>query len=386
MANEARMRFAQLMQQMQQQQEEQRMRDQLSMNRGPGDMNSAKSMMGVVRRANGGPIPSLQELSNPNFQLSGTLQSTGSPFSGLPAVIPSYDNQKYAFGGMDKGTFDWTPQYVENGQQMQLGRGDPVVVKNPSVYYPGMPFPTPTPPQTPRWEDTFKPELPLPVMPKPPQELPPIPLPGGPIMPNPGMPEIRIPTTPNPGMPEIRIPTMMPNPGMPEIRIPTPVPNPTPTPTPIPTPTPTPTPTPVKPPEQTPPVRPPEQTPPVKPPEQTPPVKQPAQTPAPKPYVPPKPPEDPVAKLYKTVLGREPDAEGLAYWKKDLASGQTLKQVEANMRANPEATIVKLYRQILGRVPDDAGRAYWLDEMKRGVTSADDLERILREAKKSQKK
>ncbi len=43
-----------------------------------------------------------------------------------------------------------------------------------------------------------------------------------------------------------------------------------------------------------------------------------------------------LAKLYKELLGRAPDAAGLEYWKEQIASGLTLNQVEAFMKQGTE--------------------------------------------------
>ena len=93
------------------------------------------------------------------------------------------------------------------------------------------------------------------------------------------------------------------------------------------------------------------------------------------------PPADPLNDLYRNLLGRDIDEGGRSYWNQDLARGASINQVAANIALSPEATVTRLYRSILGRDPDEGGRAYWRDELTRGVTSAADLERILREAK-----
>lgn len=72
-----------------------------------------------------------------------------------------------------------------------------------------------------------------------------------------------------------------------------------------------------------------------------------------------------VTKLYKTLLGRDPDAEGLNYW---VNSGKSLNEIEQAFSATPEAQVVNSYRQQLGREPDASGLEYYLGLLKSGAT------------------
>jgi Domain of unknown function (DUF4214) len=60
--------------------------------------------------------------------------------------------------------------------------------------------------------------------------------------------------------------------------------------------------------------------------------------------------------LYKSVLGRDPDAAGLAYWKSRF--GDTVDPNEA-AQFKKEAGIDELYHQTLGRTADQPGMEYW---------------------------
>lgn len=94
-----------------------------------------------------------------------------------------------------------------------------------------------------------------------------------------------------------------------------------------------------------------------------------------------------VTGLYQTMLGRAPDAEGLAYWSQRLASGESLASVRAAMQASAEyvnsqggsaaapapsapsstASVVEgLYGSMLGRSSDAEGLAYWSDRLSSG--------------------
>ncbi len=101
---------------------------------------------------------------------------------------------------------------------------------------------------------------------------------------------------------------------------------------------------------------------------------------------------DYVTRLYQNVLGRAPDASGLAFFTGDLDSGkasraQTLvaisesaenKAVTAPVVAagiwSPSASaaeVARLYDTTLGRLPDQGGLAYWTNAIDRGATLLD---------------
>ena len=53
-------------------------------------------------------------------------------------------------------------------------------------------------------------------------------------------------------------------------------------------------------------------------------------------------PVDSISKLYESVLGRAPDAEGLAFWEKALVSGQSLKSIKTAFKESPEKKASKV--------------------------------------------
>jgi len=94
---------------------------------------------------------------------------------------------------------------------------------------------------------------------------------------------------------------------------------------------------------------------------------------------------DPVSGLYQSLLGRAPDAAGLAYWNQQLASGKSIQDIQnafmqtpEYQQKNPTATATQandpisgLYQSLLGRAPDAAGLQYWQNALKSGQSIQD---------------
>jgi len=90
-----------------------------------------------------------------------------------------------------------------------------------------------------------------------------------------------------------------------------------------------------------------------------------------------------LAELYVAVLGRAPDAEGFAYWTNALSQGATLEQINAEWMTNqvevqtryeglnPDQFLSAIYENVLGRMPDAAGLAYWTPLLESGTLSRD---------------
>ena len=77
-------------------------------------------------------------------------------------------------------------------------------------------------------------------------------------------------------------------------------------------------------------------------------------------------PDEIIIKAYREVLGRDPDARGLAHYRAKLRSGWTYGQLRDDLRRSQEsrgnsinAAVVRAYREILGREPDPAGLAHY---------------------------
>lgn len=93
-------------------------------------------------------------------------------------------------------------------------------------------------------------------------------------------------------------------------------------------------------------------------------------------------------RLYQAVFGREPDAEGLGYWVRHQDAGQSsFEDVARSFMASPEFEqrygsedelsnadfLDLLYQNVLGRDPDADGFAYWTDKLDTGQTNFGDL-------------
>jgi len=78
--------------------------------------------------------------------------------------------------------------------------------------------------------------------------------------------------------------------------------------------------------------------------------------------------------LYKNIMNRQPDADGMKYWEGELhSSRQTPTQVAYFFLTSPELLqrnisdddfLTILYRVCFDREPDAEGKAYWLEQIK----------------------
>jgi hypothetical protein len=77
-------------------------------------------------------------------------------------------------------------------------------------------------------------------------------------------------------------------------------------------------------------------------------------------------PEDYVASLYEDLLHRDPEPNGLRYWAGQIRAGMPPAGVAHGFYASIESRrdrVTRLYRSILGRDPDAAGREYWAERL-----------------------
>lgn len=83
--------------------------------------------------------------------------------------------------------------------------------------------------------------------------------------------------------------------------------------------------------------------------------------------------------VYHQVLGRAPDAAGLAYWLGQLRGGLSVEDLFVYFHGSWEryrqtgggaAYVTALYQDLLHRAPDLAGLTYWLGQLGRGVPPA----------------
>jgi Domain of unknown function (DUF4214) len=78
-----------------------------------------------------------------------------------------------------------------------------------------------------------------------------------------------------------------------------------------------------------------------------------------------------VTSLYQGVLGRNPDATGLAYWTGQLSAGATRTQVAAGITRSSEGLsrdIQIFYQDLLNRPADQTGLTYWFDQTQYGMS------------------
>lgn len=92
-----------------------------------------------------------------------------------------------------------------------------------------------------------------------------------------------------------------------------------------------------------------------------------------------------LAELYVSIFSRAPDANGLAYWVNELATGHmTLESINQNwIQGQAEALIrypdsaadadfiAQIYQNVFGRAPDTNGASYWQAELASGNVSRD---------------
>ena len=76
--------------------------------------------------------------------------------------------------------------------------------------------------------------------------------------------------------------------------------------------------------------------------------------------------------MYVAIPGRAPDASGLAFWANGLGNGETFETIAQQMWDSPETqaqypasltveeTVTAIYENVLGREPDAEGLAYWV--------------------------
>ena len=82
-----------------------------------------------------------------------------------------------------------------------------------------------------------------------------------------------------------------------------------------------------------------------------------------------------INQLYISVIGRAPDSQGKTWWINSLTAGLFTRQsVVAAFVAAPEVqtairgNVTMAYHMVLGRTPDAAGMAWWMNELSNGST------------------
>ncbi|MDY6940445.1 MAG: DUF4214 domain-containing protein [Cyanobacteriota bacterium] len=90
----------------------------------------------------------------------------------------------------------------------------------------------------------------------------------------------------------------------------------------------------------------------------------------------PRQPEDyysDIQRIYRDVLGREADPEGLIHWSERLADGTPVSAIRQEIANSPEAQakIDRIYQEVLGRDVDRSGLETWTSKLARGSTLAE---------------
>jgi hypothetical protein len=89
--------------------------------------------------------------------------------------------------------------------------------------------------------------------------------------------------------------------------------------------------------------------------------------------------DEAIRRAYREVLGRDPDANGLAHYRSKWRDGWTQGQIRDDLRRSHEGrdnnirnAITRAYNDLLGREPDPAGYANYERLMReRGYTERD---------------
>ncbi|MEZ5228181.1 MAG: DUF4214 domain-containing protein, partial [Acidimicrobiales bacterium] len=92
-----------------------------------------------------------------------------------------------------------------------------------------------------------------------------------------------------------------------------------------------------------------------------------------------RPEEGQIERLYRAVFDRSPDPEGFAYWFRLRSTTTSLETIAAEFITSPEFAavagapsddefVVRLYRNVLDREPDADGLEYWRQTMAAGLT------------------
>lgn len=91
-----------------------------------------------------------------------------------------------------------------------------------------------------------------------------------------------------------------------------------------------------------------------------------------------------ITRMYREILGRDPDANGLAHYRSKWRQGWTQGQIRADLLRSREGrgnqirdSITRAYREILGRDPDPAGYANYEKLMREKGYTERDIRRAL---------
>jgi len=96
-----------------------------------------------------------------------------------------------------------------------------------------------------------------------------------------------------------------------------------------------------------------------------------------------------ISNLYVSLFGRAPDGEGLGFWTKSLSDGNTISKIAQSMYetaparayyplfATPTEVVTTFYTNVLGRAPDAEGLAFWVKEYNASATQGAFFEKLV---------
>jgi hypothetical protein len=96
-----------------------------------------------------------------------------------------------------------------------------------------------------------------------------------------------------------------------------------------------------------------------------------------------------ISQLYVSLFGRAPDGEGLGFWVKSYSDGNTLAKIAQSMYetaparayyplfATPTEVVTTFYTNVLGRAPDAEGLAFWVKEYNASATQGAFFEKLI---------
>jgi Ca2+-binding RTX toxin-like protein len=96
-----------------------------------------------------------------------------------------------------------------------------------------------------------------------------------------------------------------------------------------------------------------------------------------------------ISNLYVSLFGRAPDGEGLGFWVSSYSNGNTLAKIAQSMYdtaparayyplfATPSEVVTTFYTNVLGRAPDAEGLAFWVKEYNASSTQGAFFEKLI---------
>ncbi|MCL1465591.1 DUF4214 domain-containing protein [Argonema galeatum] len=81
---------------------------------------------------------------------------------------------------------------------------------------------------------------------------------------------------------------------------------------------------------------------------------------------------DRINRLYREVLARDADFDGLRTWSRELERGRSLRDIRRELAKSREAEdiINQIYREVMGRNADSDGLEMWKRQLAKGRTLA----------------